>query len=90
MSEEASPPFFYANVMEITTGPFDLTIDFGYKEPEQAKRRSPDYTRVARVAMSPSHAKSMARILLEQIARYEEAFGVIPSPHFEDNKEGSE
>jgi hypothetical protein len=80
-------PFFYANVVEFTMGPFDLTIDFGFKTPDQVKRQSPDWDRVARVSMSPSHAKSMLKILLDHIQAYEQQFGMIPSPHY-DSGEG--
>jgi hypothetical protein len=82
MADNEQIPSFYANVVEFTTGPFDVTIDFGFKTPEQAKGMSPDWNHVARVSMSPSHAKSMAKLLIDQIASYEQNFGVIPSPHY--------
>lgn len=79
-------PFYYANVVEFTMSPFDLTIDFGFKTPEQVKGQSPDWDHVARVSMSPSHAKSMLKFLLDQVQAYEERFGMIPSPHYEDEE----
>lgn len=33
----------YANVVQITTGPFDLVMDFGFKTPEQIQRGSTEY-----------------------------------------------
>jgi hypothetical protein len=86
-SNRGDLPFFYANTVEMLMGPFDLTIDFGFKSPEAAKRGSPDWDRLARVSMSPSHAKSMLKLLLDHIQAYEEQFGMIPSPHY-DSGEG--
>lgn len=88
MADDQDPPFVYANVVEITTGPFDLIIDFGFKSPEQLKRQSPDYRVVTRVAMSLSHAKSMLPILARLIADYEHQVGTIPAPGFDDQSKG--
>jgi hypothetical protein len=81
--EEKAP--VYANVADITVGPFDLVIDFGFKPPESAKKGSPDFEIVSRVAMSLSHAKSMLPLLARAIANYEQQVGPIPAPGFEDN-----
>lgn len=74
----------YANVVNITTGPFDLVMDFGFKAPEQMVRGSADYEVVARVAMSLAHAKSMIPLLAKMIAEYENKVGKIPAPGFDD------
>lgn len=87
MADEKPTPV-YANVVEMTTGPFDLVIDFGFKPPESTKKQSPDYDMVARVAMSLSHAKSMLPILARLIASYEANVGPIPAPGFEDQSKG--
>ena len=79
-----SPPLVYANVVQITTGPFDLVMDFGFKTPEQTRRGSTEYESVVRVAMSLAHAKSMVPILANVIARYEQQVGPITAPGFED------
>ena len=81
---EPPPPVVYANVVEMTTGPFDLVIDFGFKAPEEAKRGSPEWQVVSRVAMSLSHAKTMLPILARVIAEYESKVGPIPAPGFDD------
>jgi hypothetical protein len=79
-----SPPLVYANVVQITTGPFDLVMDFGFKNPEQTQRGSTEYESVVRVAMSLAHAKSMVPIMANIIAQYEQQVGPITAPGFED------
>ncbi len=78
------PPPAYVNVMDVTMGPFDVVIDFGFKGPEQSRRGSADYDIVARIAMSPGHAKSMLPLLARMIADYEQQVGPIPAPGFDD------
>lgn len=82
MAEDSHPPI-YANVVQVTLGPFDCVLDFGFKTPEQTRRGSADYEMVARVAMSLGHAKSMLPIMAKSIADYEKQVGEIPAPGFE-------
>lgn len=79
MAEEQDRSFFYANVMEAHLGAFDFTIDFGFREPNE---RNP--SRQVRVSMSLSHAKTMLPILARLIATYEQQFGTIPAPGYEE------
>lgn len=79
-----SPPLVYANVVQITPGPFDLVMDFGFKTPEQLARGTIEYDSVVRVAMSLAHAKSMVPILANVIAQYEQQVGPITAPGFDD------
>jgi hypothetical protein len=80
-----TPAPVYANVVELTTGPYDLVLDFGFRSPEAIKA-GPEggYDVVARVAMSLAHAKSMLPILARVIAEYEENVGPITAPGFDD------
>jgi hypothetical protein len=81
----AEPPQpIYANVVHITTGPFDLVIDFGFKGPERLRAGSAEYDLVARIVMSLAHAKMMLPILADQIAQYEQRVGPITAPGFEE------
>jgi Protein of unknown function (DUF3467) len=82
MSDAPQP--IYANVVQITTGPFDMVFDFGFKSPERAQKGSPDFDIVARVAMSLAHAKSMIPLITKQIADYEQKVGPITAPGFEE------
>jgi hypothetical protein len=83
--QAAEPKPVYANVVELTTGPYDIVLDFGFRGPESMKR-GPEggYEVVARVAMSLAHAKSMVPLLARVIADYEENVGPITAPGFED------
>ena len=75
-------PVFYANVVHFATGPFDLVMDFGMQGPEHRRQGGHSFDNVARVVMSLSHAKSMLTVLADRIARYEQQYGIIPSPHY--------
>jgi hypothetical protein len=80
-----TPDPVYANVVEFTTGPYDIVLDFGFRGPEAAKRGEPGgYKIVSRVAMSLAHAKSMLPILARVIAEYEEQIGPITAPGFDE------
>ncbi len=68
----------YANAFQAALGPYDITLDFGYKSPEQAQ--SVEFHRAARISMSISHAKAMAQILQGLIGNYEKAVGAVPLP----------
>ena len=79
-----APKPVYANVVELTTGPYDIVLDFGFRGPESI-RQGPEggYEVVARVAMSLAHAKSMLPLLARVIADYEENVGPITAPGFD-------
>jgi len=84
MPDSSPPQPVYANVVNFTVGAYDVVMDFGFKTPEHAAKRSLDYEIVARVAMSLAHAKSMLPILAKVIAEYEKQVGPITAPGFED------
>jgi hypothetical protein len=77
------PNVVYANVVNMTAGPFDLVMDFGFKTPEQAAKESAEYEIVARVAMSLAHAKTMLPLLSRVIESYEKQVGEITVPRLE-------
>lgn len=74
----------YANVVNLTLGPYDVVMDFGFKTPEATVKASPDYEIVSRVAMSLGHAKAMLPLLARAIAEYESKVGRITAPGFEE------
>jgi len=82
MAADDPVPFFYTNVMQANVGAFDFTLDFGLKRPESAPNAAPDPQ--CRVVMSLSHAKTMLPIMAKLIAAYEEQFGVIPAPGYDE------
>ena len=79
-----APDPVYANVVQVTTGPYDLVLDFGFKTPERTRTGSPDFDIVARVTMSLAHAKMMLPILAQQITQYEQKVGPITAPGFDE------
>jgi hypothetical protein len=82
VADEQDVPFFYANVMQAHLGAFDFTINFGYRTPED--QGTTRFTTVCTVAMSLSHAKTMIPILTRLIATYENQFGQIPAPGYDE------
>jgi hypothetical protein len=83
------PQAVYANVVQMTLGPFDMVLDFGFRSPEEAARgQEAGYEVVTRVAMSLGHAKSMLPLMAKLLADYEQKFGPIPSPGFDDFSKG--
>ena len=62
----------YSNLALITHSPAEFVIDFTRLVPGAPKSRI-----LARIIMTPQHAKSLARALGENIERYEGQFGEI-------------
>ncbi len=65
----------YANLVIVTHSPVEFVLDFAIVMPGLPKPRV-----LARVIMSPVHAKRFLRALQENIHRYEQAFGEIRIP----------
>lgn len=82
MADDERPEVVYANQVQVTSGPFDLVMDFSFRVPNDDDKETGKS--VARVAMSLSHAKTMLPLLAGLIARYEDTVGTIPAPNFED------
>jgi len=75
---------FYANSVQVTTSLYDVTLHFRvqthiFTEPEQ--QPLVEARKVCSVRMSPQHAKSVAALLIKQIAEYEKVNGLdLPIP----------
>jgi hypothetical protein len=65
----------YANVAFISHTPAEMVLDFA-----QVLPRMPRGTVMARVIMSPMHAKLLQLALTQNIANYERQFGAIKLP----------
>ncbi len=65
----------YSNIATIVVGPAEFFLDFARVVPGRTEMRV-----VARVILSPVHAKQVAAALSENIRRYEQQHGPIPSP----------
>lgn len=75
--EKKTIPFYYTNFVRFAVAPSDFTLDFGYKLPEVAKEKKKEYEPVARVVMSPEHAKTMFVVLGELLKKFEKGVGEI-------------
>lgn len=78
---EAGPK--YSNMVNIMGGPFDIYLEFGLKLPTH-DISDQEFDSVAKIHMSHSHAKTMLPILARVIADYEQQFGTIPAPGFNE------
>ncbi len=65
----------YANVAFISHTPAEMILDFA-----QVLPRTPRGKILARIIMSPLHAKMLQRALSQNIANYEQKFGEIRLP----------
>lgn len=62
----------FANLAMITHGDGEFTLDFIYMQPQ-----APKATVRSRVITTPQHAKRLAMVLMDNIARYEARNGPI-------------
>ena len=72
----------YANGTTVAMSQWDLTIEFQQRQPVHDKSVSDpewDLRSIARIVMSPTHAKVLAEILSNSVATWEERFGPMPS-----------
>lgn len=65
----------YANVAFISHTPAEMVIDFAQVLPRMAKGKV-----MARIIMSPIHAKMLQHALSQNLAKYESQFGEIRMP----------
>ena len=75
---------FYANAVNIVTSIYDVTLHFRTQSPisvEEGKQPIIEVSGSCSVRMSPQHAKSLAALLVKQIADYEDRNNVkLPLP----------
>jgi hypothetical protein len=68
------PPSFYINHFQLLSGPWDVTVRAGQivagAEPMTAKE-------TVQILLSPQSAKSLAKLLLAQVGKYEAVFGEV-------------
>jgi len=83
MSEEEAAPSYYANSVQVSSQPFDMRFSFGVNR----MRGDNDIENkiVAEVVMSHAHAKTMLPIIAKLLAEYENQYGTIPAPGFEEH-----
>jgi Protein of unknown function (DUF3467) len=70
--QQSTPPLLYANWVRIAATPYDVALDFGYRE-DDGPPRVPD----ARVVMAWEHAKDVLTLLQNTVEQYEKQVGPI-------------
>jgi hypothetical protein len=75
----------YSDFAIVSQSPFGFTFDFGQRLP-----MGKEVAMVARIAMSPQHAKLFTQLLSQNIQKYEKEFGEIklPAPKQQEKEEG--
>ena len=81
---ESAVPRFYSNNVQIRMTVMDLVFRFG--EFSEEKDGGFCIREVARVSMSPQHAKALRKVLNQYIDQYETDHGRIPSPQEGDTE----
>lgn len=67
---------YYTNSINIRLSVYDVSLLFG--EVEEATEDSFVVRQIARVTMSPQHAKALATLLSNRLEAYERQFGPLP------------
>lgn len=67
----------YSNLMMISHRKEEFIMDFMFLQPQRAVQGGSVATLRSRVITSPEHAKRILRALQENLARYENMYGVI-------------
>ncbi|MBU1183837.1 MAG: DUF3467 domain-containing protein [Proteobacteria bacterium] len=67
----------YSNHVQLNISVWDVIFDFGTVDPRPGTDQAPKAFIHNRIIMSPNHAKQFAKILNENIGKYEEIFGVL-------------
>jgi Protein of unknown function (DUF3467) len=75
----------YTNSVNVGVTQWDLTLDFQFATPAPGSSSNPAYAnvplateRVARLVMSPTHAKVLTEALRRAVAEWESRFGPMP------------
>lgn len=76
---------YYANVVRLRGGAYDVTLDFGYRAGDEPKPEP-----LARVVMSYEHVAAVARLLQNLLDQYSETVGPIPDPEGLASEKASE
>jgi hypothetical protein len=68
----------FANHSRMRVGPGEVVITFGHAD--EIPNIGPLLTELVGIALTPTHAKTLAVILTDTLKLYEETFGAIPPP----------
>src|SRR4051794_25232060 len=83
-----SAPTTYCNSVQILISPYEFSFELGQLSPVIGEPM-PDNpglsqatvvkTVIARLAMSPQHAKAFSKVLADNVSQYEAQFGEVPT-----------
>jgi hypothetical protein len=68
-------PAFYANSVQVLVSLFDVTLII--EQLGLGAEGEPEMREVAKLNLSPQHAKALTGVLAQRVAAYESQFGVI-------------
>lgn len=77
MAEPVEPFDVYVNGLQLTSSPWDISVEF-YIRRDADPKQVPE--RVGVVRMSPQHALIFARLLQHQVDMYQDSIGRITLP----------
>ena len=89
LEEKGEVPDFYVNSVDVSTGIYDITLNFGVITP--VSKGQAEKKLVCTVRMSPQHAKMLTLILRSALKSYEREFECtlpIPPDRQKDFPEG--
>lgn len=69
-------PTYYVNSVNLLVGTYDLTLTLRQVQ-DVTDEGVVSYSTLARVVMSPQHAKVLADLLSDRVAQYERTFGSL-------------
>lgn len=72
----------YANYFEVGHNAFEFLMDFGQIDPDSGR-----FHIANRIAVGPTHAKLLSRLLAGAVRQYEEQFEAIPEIRTDDSLE---
>lgn len=77
-------------MVNAVTGPFDMTLTFLETDATALGEgvigpHAPRLEARVQVVMALGHAKSMIPLLVQAVSQYEQQFGVIPAPGFDED-----
>lgn len=69
----------YSNIVQVLHGAYDFQLTFGLVDAVERSRGNAKVTALQTIVLSPQHAKAFAKILTDNVAKYENTFMKLPS-----------
>lgn len=88
-SSQIKEPASYANMVNITSGPYDVVLTFSQVDPIIEETTTDTKTRIksqVQLHLPMGLVKAMIPLVVKIIADYEEQHGQIPAPGFDEGQ----